>query len=127
LKPTTVPAAQCLADDYFREVIRGETIDREAFDRLLKTIIEDPSTAWQVVQRLLTLATSEGELSLIGSGPVEELLVRHPTIYVERVIDEAMVNPKLRRSLNSSVISEGDIPQVLLDRLDGFRRMARSK
>jgi hypothetical protein len=118
MNPNKTQEIDALTRDYFDEIVRAKEIETHAFDRLISMTTHDPSAAWELVKRLVAMSTSDTELSLVGSGPMEELLVRHPLAYVECVIAEACQNERFRRALDFVVIGDGDIPKQWLDRLE---------
>ncbi len=99
-----------LAHDYFAEVIRGQDIETEAFDRLVDLTGADPDAAWAVVRRLIDLSASDVDLAHVGAGPLEQLLVASPETLVPIVVEESKKDPQLRRALEFVVIAVDDIP-----------------
>jgi hypothetical protein len=108
-----------LAQDFFDEIVSGKDIAKDAFDRFLEVAANAPEVAWDVVRRLVAIGTTESDLSIIGAGPIEELLIRHPAHYVDEVIREGMRNAKFRRALRYTNI--GGAPELILDQLKRFQ------
>lgn len=113
------------ANEYFQEVVRDGPARTEAFDRFGRLLDTDPDFAWKVSLRLLALAKTTHDLAVIGSGPLEDLLVRFPEVLVERVIIEVQKNVALQRALEFVRIGEDEIPPNLFDTLAEVRRSSR--
>jgi hypothetical protein len=115
---------EALANDYFAEVIRGQEIEMDAFDRLVDLTSTDPAAAWIVVQRLIELSTSDVDLAHVGAGPLEQLLVDSPERHVPVVVEESKRDPRLRRALEFVVIADDDIPAEQWRALDAAQQAA---
>ncbi len=58
-----------------------------------------PSQQWQFILSALDLAESDGELSLIAAGPMEDLLAQNGEKCIDRVEEEAARNPTFAQML----------------------------
>jgi hypothetical protein len=115
------PDVEQLAQDYLAEVIRGEAGDTEAFDRFARLLDTSTETAWTVILRLLELTTTDHDVAIVGTGPLEDILVRYPGVFVSRAVEEASHNSRFRRALDFVTIGDGEIPLELFKRLAAAR------
>src|SRR5215217_501384 len=61
--------------------------------------IDEPEAVWQAIIRLSREALTDQQTATLAAGPLEELLARHGSAYIERVETEARQRPKFRHLL----------------------------
>ena len=59
----------------------------------------DPEAGWALILELIAAASDDRLLANVAAGPLEDLLVRAPEQFIERVELEARRDPKFRRCL----------------------------
>ena len=82
-------------------------------DRLVR---EAPEDGWDAIGALLRQATTEKALVNIGCGPLEDLLRKHPSDFVERSEELAKADDGFRFSLACVWLSLEDVPEPLARR-----------
>jgi len=87
-----------------------------AWKRLQELINEDPRGAWRVIDSIRHLDTcSDQVLGSLGAGPLEDLLARHGSDFIEQVENLARQDPQFRRLLG--VVWQNKIPDDLWRRI----------
>ncbi len=71
----------------------------EAWEAVDNLVHADWDAGWSLVLQLIDAAPDSRVLAAVAAGPLEDLLVRMPTEYIERVVLQARRDPKLRRCL----------------------------
>ena len=91
-----------------------------AFDEMWTVLKTDPELAWRIV-----LAACEEEMlpevaAFFAAGPLEDLLVNHGPVVIDRVVSEAQRNPKLNFLLGG--VWQRTIPKEIWERVAEVRR-----
>ena len=98
------------SDAYFRFLAAGNEDDEWAWYSV--DAMSDPEDAWSKILKLLAAANSDLQVSLVGAGPLEDLLTYHGDEFVERVEASLDSVPSLQAALGHVVFS-GVKPEVL--------------
>jgi hypothetical protein len=53
-----------------------------------------PEIAWEAILEILVRNPSDEDLSLLAAGPLEDLIASHGAQFIDRVEQQALVNPK---------------------------------
>jgi hypothetical protein len=86
----------------------------EELDSLLS---DKPERAWPIICEIIRGVSDDDILAYVAAGPLEDLLVRHPHAFIDRVEALAMRDPHFRRAL-SGVWGWNSIPSEVRQRLD---------
>lgn len=70
-----------------------------AFDEMVDKVRDQPFDALEIIQEILKVAEDDRILANLAAGPLEDLLVDHGTVVVDRVIELALADPKFRNLL----------------------------
>jgi hypothetical protein len=60
-----------------------------AVDRVINLAIDDPEELWEIIFQILELDNSEQIIKAVGAGPLEDLMVQHGEIFIDRVEKQA--------------------------------------
>jgi hypothetical protein len=92
--PPSSPAELEVAVSAIKSAVDEDETDWawEAVNELIDT---DPERAWRVLLEALKRSAPLHE-HIIGAGPLEELLVKHPRFLAERVAGELVVNSRFK-------------------------------
>ena len=114
----TKPTAEVKARNYL-DFMRSADEPRlgSPWEVVQDALDKDPEHAWQIILSAVAQSTTDDDLSNVGTGPLESLLVHHSE-FVGRALEEARMNPKFRNALRSADIRGGRSEEV--DRLDDF-------
>jgi hypothetical protein len=85
-----------------------------SFDAICLLNDHDPVEAWNLALLLLTHSDDPGWTGLIGAVIVEELLQHHGEGFIDRILDRARVDPRMRFAL---AYSRG-VPDHLITRVE---------
>jgi hypothetical protein len=72
-----------------------------AFDKLYKLCDEAPDQGFEIIEEIVRIDSSDRILSNIAAGPMEELLVKHGSQFIDRVERLAASNDKFRKMLGA--------------------------
>lgn len=88
-----------------REQLRAA--DREAdengfwaWEAVYSLVHDAPEDGWRMIQRLVELAPDDFVLACVAAGPLEDLLGRHPYVFIDRVEQQARRDAKFRRCVS---------------------------
>lgn len=81
-----------------------------SFEEIWRLGKDRPLEAWEVVLGLVDAATSEQLLSVVGAGPLEDLMCGHGETLIPLVEREAANNPKLRAAMGAVYLDGEDTP-----------------
>jgi hypothetical protein len=71
-------------------------------------VTEKPETAWPILLQMLN-HTSGQRIFNLAAGPLEDLLERHGTTFIDRIAAEARQNEKVREALTGVWISKSEV------------------
>lgn len=66
-----------------------------AWEAVTQLVDTDPERAWLVLLEAIRRCAQNNEY-MIGAGPLEELLVKHPRLFASRVAENLSSNPRFR-------------------------------
>jgi len=78
-----------------------------------------PDEAWPVLLALIAVARDAWDLAVVGSGPLQEVLVAHGAHVIDRVEKYAGQDPRFRRALWS--VGPSDISESVWTRVVSAR------
>jgi hypothetical protein len=84
-------------------------------------VTDQPEVAWTLIQELVRRATQDEVLAFIAAGPLEELICRHPYMFIDRVESLARSDPHFRWAL-SGVWGWSRMPEDVWARLEDMFR-----
>jgi hypothetical protein len=90
-----------------------------AYDEVDSLLDSDPAAGWDFVMTVLTRAEGDFILGNLAAGPVEDLLMRHPNITVERIERDVAANPRLAWMLHG--VWQNALEPALWDRVVAAR------
>lgn len=94
----------------------------EANEALVETTVTltryEPESAWQLILLTIRDVPAEKDLSILGAGPLEDLIARHGTAFIDRIEQEALRNPRFREVLSS--VWKSDAEESVWQRLHDF-------
>ena len=96
--------------------------DAEHFDapeELDTLVTDDPERAWPLICEIIRRISPKDEdiLAYVAAGPLEDLLVRHPYAFIDRIEIRATKDAHFRRAI-SVVWGWKSIPSEVRTRLD---------
>ena len=103
-----------LVKDWFKGDDEGLTMS-EASD-------DTPELVWNAILEILKHELTDDQKSLLAAGPLENLLAKHGSAFIERVEREAKVNAKLNDLLGG--VWRQDMPDEIWRRIESVRRTA---
>jgi hypothetical protein len=75
----------------------------------------EPATAWNVIQKIISLNQNDAILAMVGAGPFEDLMVHHGALLIDKVESCARASPAFRRMLG--VVWKNAISDEVWDRI----------
>ena len=89
--------------EYFQlpEGAQESSGDRSAFEQLYDLVCDHPEAAWTIIQELWALNQTDRMLAIIAAGPLEDLLCRHGSDFIERIEQLAEQDPILKKLLGA--------------------------
>ena len=75
----------------------------------------DPETAWNFLQKMWKLATTDQMLANIAAGPLEDLLKYHGEKFVDVVVEAAQSDPVFKKMLGA--VWQNTIPDDVWNRV----------
>src|SRR5438309_11718408 len=72
-----------------------------AFERLRDLREEDPEACWVAINAIREIDGSDKILASVASGPLEDLLVSHGPVFIERIEQLAAKDPQFRKLLGA--------------------------
>jgi hypothetical protein len=63
------------------------------FDRVYDLMNDEPEEVWKLILKILSLNNSDAVHEILAAGPLEDLLTKHGSTMIERVVLEANSNP----------------------------------
>lgn len=96
--------------------------DAECFDaneELNELVTEEPERAWPLICEIIRRISLKDEdiLAYVAAGPLEDLLVRHPQAFIERIETLAQNDAHFRRAV-SGVWGWTRIPADIRERIE---------
>jgi hypothetical protein len=91
----------------------------EAAEELDSLVWDEPERAWPLICEIIRRVTEDDILAYIAAGLLEDLLVRHPHAFIERVEDLARQDAHFRRAV-SGVWGQKSMPAEIRQRLDAL-------
>ncbi|MGH6823567.1 MAG: DUF6869 domain-containing protein [Methylocella sp.] len=86
-----------------------------ASDALYGCVRDDPERAWQVIDKMAKLDSSERVLAKVAAGPLEDLLVYHGEQFIDRVEQAAQIDPTFKKMLGA--VWQNEIPREIWARV----------
>lgn len=80
-----------------------------AWETVSDTVAQCPEEGWRLILELIQNAPDKLILANIAAGPLEDLIVQHGPIFIDRIEDLARKDPRFRIAV-TGVWCEGDIP-----------------
>ena len=90
-----------------------------AQEELDSRITDEPERAWPVICEIIQRVSADDILAYVAAGPLEDLLVRHPYAFIDRVETLAEQDPHFRRAV-SGVWGWAQMPAEIRKRLDAL-------
>jgi len=87
-----------------------------ALERIDKMVKQDPEASWRLIMELVLRAHSDYQLASLASGPLEDLLVKHGSEFIERVERAAANNERFRETLVG--VWRNEIPEDVWTRVE---------
>ena len=81
-----------------------------AFQAMDELTHEKPLEALVVILRIADLAETEEVLGYLGAGPIEDVMLYHGQLLIERIATEAQIHPKFKRALKTVQLEKSDTP-----------------
>jgi hypothetical protein len=110
-----------LADAYLAHVRtrKRDGTDAEAAEQLDSLVTDEPERAWPLICDIIRRISREDEdqLAYVAAGPLEDLLVRHPHAFIDRIEALAKTDAHFRRAV-SGVWGWNTTPSDVRQRLD---------
>lgn len=102
---------------YQRFCFEGEDDDNAlaGFLALGQLVSESPEQAWQAIVLLLRDAETQSQVAIIGAGPLEDLLVRHPSDALPRLLVAIAADESFRRA--AAVVSKSAVSPAVAQAL----------
>jgi|GEM_PF-4289683 len=107
-----------LADAYI--IASGVTNDDSgnwATAEMMAMPYQDPERAWRIILEVIERNPPMWVLSILGAGPMEDLLKAHGLDFIDRVEQEAMRNPPFFNNVLSCVYPIACQPKLVADRI----------
>ena len=80
---------------------------------------ENPEAVWLAVLRIVQRELTEDQVALLAAGPVEDLLARYGTQFIERIEAEAKRSPAFAHLLGG--VWRQDMPPGIWQRVEAAR------
>ena len=94
-----------LAAAYLRRKKKDRTHFR-AFLKVDELLKSDPEQAWQLALRAIARSRNDYDLGYVAAGVLEDLLKTHGMEFIERVEEQARLDPKFQHALSGVWINE---------------------
>lgn len=88
--------------NYIKFIYANEKAEDEyfwAWENIIDLISDEPETAWIIIKKILKTDSSPKVISRLSAGPLEDLLVDHGEKFIDRVEEEAKMNPDFAKLL----------------------------
>lgn len=82
--------------------------------------VEEPEVVWQAISQILQRDLTEDQTALLAGGPLEDLLARHGSVFIDRVEEEAKLNPRFNYLLGG--VWRHEMPQEIWERITKARK-----
>jgi|ERR1700682_643434 len=89
-----------VAQTYFRRGISRDPFDFWAWMLVHELLEPDPEAAWAMILELIDRAPDDEALLYVAAGPLEDFIMFHAAVYIERIEGLARTNPRLKRALS---------------------------
>jgi hypothetical protein len=103
------------AETSMRDGTDAEHFDAE--EELDDAVRDDPERAWPIICEVIRRISADDILAYVAAGPLEDLLVHHPHVFIDRVESLAKEDAHFRRAV-SGVWGWDSIPDHVRQRLD---------
>ena len=100
-EPANYNSDDALAVAYVRNWTEGGPESSSPAAYLDELVLSDPERAWRVILRIIAHDSSPLMLSIVGAGPLENLLCEHGSELIDIVSTEATRNSHVRQALSS--------------------------
>ncbi len=81
---------------------------------------EEPETAWQAILEIVKHQLTDDQEALLAAGPLEDLLVWHGSLFIDRVEEEAKVNFRFNHLLGG--VWRREMPKEIWKRIERARQ-----
>lgn len=98
---------------YLRHCSERRCEDVWAWEEMDAMAREEPDKAWETILKLLSAAPSKKVVAFIAAGPLEDLLLYHGAMILERLKSEIEHNTRLKYAISHVMISQGAIASEL--------------
>jgi hypothetical protein len=103
---------------------RDDGYDGRLFDWFVEMLNYGPpdgaERAWPIILQLIARAPDDRAVAFVGSGAVEDLVNRHGTAFLERIVDRAARDSRFVRAIRH-VWFHDDVPQEIKDLIEASR------
>jgi hypothetical protein len=72
-----------------------------AFDEVLNILADDPERLWRLTLEMIRRTTDELLLATVAAGPLEDLLCKHGSLFIDRVEALALSDQRFRSCLSN--------------------------
>jgi hypothetical protein len=83
-------------------------------------ITDEPEIAWQTILEILKRELTDDQRALLAAGLMEDLLVWHGAAFIDRVEEEAKVNPRFNHLLGG--VWRREMPIEIWERIEKARK-----
>ena len=81
-----------------------------AIERFMKLNSDHPEVCWNMILEILIKKPSNNVLSILAAGPLEDLIVSHGCEYINKIENEARINPAFKYLLGG--VWKSSTPEV---------------
>jgi hypothetical protein len=103
-----------LVDSYLKHFVTKDQSLDWAFDEFLDVMDADPERAWMLTMALIQRAPDAASISYVAAGPLEDILVKYGTQFIDRIETQSRRDPKFRQAL----CDVWGVPKQIADRVD---------
>ena len=90
---------------------------RWAAEEMMAMPYQDPERAWRIILEVIERDPPMWVLSVLGAGPMEDLLRAHGLDFIDRVEQEAVGNPSFFNNVLARVYPIACQPKLVADRI----------
>lgn len=117
-EPTNPTTAQ-IVENYFRYQQEHDESLFWAWEEIDCLVHDDPEEGWKLIQELLRRAPSRVAINYVACGPLEDLLKRNGSQFIERVKVQAKNDKRLLYAL-SGIYKNDEVRKEIQDLLKGI-------
>ncbi|MCG7984202.1 MAG: hypothetical protein JAY90_15805 [Candidatus Thiodiazotropha lotti] len=79
-----------------------------AVSELIELAVDDPEKTWILIKEILKLDDSDYIVKSVGAGPLEDLMVYHGKIFIERIQKEASMSDSFKNAMQNVWLDSDD-------------------